>query len=391
MKLNKINIAAIMLAATALVGCANEDVSEVHYDNKLYISTSSFTDELLIKATTTNASREITLRTAQPVDQEVTASVIAAPELLDTYRASYYNPEAALLAPEHYEIVNGDTKINIGSVSSTPVTLNFLATNELNRDICYVLPVRVASVVGVDVLPSAQAMYYVFRGAALINIVPDLTENRAWPVWKNPAVANGLRTFTLEALVKFNKFEKSINTIMGIEGKFLLRMGDSAPKNQLQIATSGGNLTHSSLQFQTNAWTHLAVTFNAGAIEVYLDGVKQFTGSVSVRSVDLGVEHSEEDGGKPRCFWFGYSYDSNRHLDGLISEARIWNKVLTAEEINAPAHFYLVEPDADGLVGYWKFDEGAGTAVKDQTSNGNDVTIENLPNWVKVSLPEVAK
>ena len=67
----------------------------------------------------------------------------------------------------------------------------------------------------------------------------------------------------------------------------------------------------------------------------------------------------------------GYSYDQNRSLDGRITEIRIWNKTLTAEEINAENHFYSVNPDAEGLFSYWKFTEGTGTSIADATGKGN--------------------
>ena len=57
----------------------------------------------------------------------------------------------------------------------------------------------------------------------------------------------------------------------------------------------------------------------------------------------------------------------------------------------AAAHFYQVAAASDGLVAYWKFDEGAGKTIKDQTSYGNDLTVEKELKWVNVSLPELGK
>ena len=81
------------------------------------------------------------------------------------------------------------------------------------------------------------------------------------------------------------------------------------------------------------------------------------------------------------------SVASDRYLDGKIAEVRIWNKTLSADEINAPTHFYTVDPASDGLVAYWKFDEGAGNKIKDYSVNGNDLTVDSVPGWTKVSLP----
>ncbi len=73
-----------------------------------------------------------------------------------------------------------------------------------------------------------------------------------------------------------------------------------------------------------------------------------------LRSRGTGPPMTNEGNG----FWIRHSYNRDRWLEGNISEVRIWNKVLTSAEINAKDHFYQVEPDADGLVSYWKFDGG---------------------------------
>ena len=207
-----------------------------------------------------------------------------------------------------------------------------------------------------------------------------------------------MKQMTLEALINANKLDKMISTIMGIEDHFLIRIGDSGvPANQIQIATESGNRTNSDLQIETKRWYHLAVTFDDGDIKVYLDGEEELSGSVSMSSVDLGVKHNvgdeNEDGLGERFFWVGYSYDSKRCFDGKISEVRIWNRALTAEEINAPDHFYSVDANAEGLVSYWKFDEDdrASSSIADHTINGNDMYVVNTIKWYDVTLPDTGK
>ena len=58
-------------------------------------------------------------------------------------------------------------------------------------------------------------------------------------------------------------------------------------------------------------------------------------------------------------------------------------------------HMYTVDPSSDGLVAYWKFNDGNGNVVKDHTSNGNDLQGQTLNGgtwqsgflWQGVSLP----
>ena len=67
---------------------------------------------------------------------------------------------------------------------------------------------------------------------------------------------------------------------------------------------------------------------------------------------------------------------------------RIWDHCLTQEEILAPNHFYFVDPASEGLIAYWKMDDGPGTTLKDSSPNGNDLTLDNETRWPKVALPE---
>ncbi len=389
MKFNKKNLAALLLAAVAFTGCENEDISKQHYDNKLFISTKNVTEELLIK-TTSSYEREIVAGMAQPVEQTVKVEFAAAPELYDHYCQAFYDKEAIILPEQHYEFTERTTEIQPGSVLSLPVKIKFVDVNLLDKNQRYVLPVTISSVEGISLLNSARTVYYIFKGAALINVVADIAENRAWPEWKDGSALK-LKQFTLEALICGNAFKKQISTIMGIEGKFLVRIGDAgvAP-NQIQIA-SLNNLTNAELRLDPGVWYHVAVTFDRSEAKVYINGVEKCSGNVGAYSVDFGVPHSDESNGQPRCFWIGYSYDRDRYFDGMISEVRLWTKILSADDINAPDHFYQVDPASEGLYSYWKFDDGAGKTIKDHTANGNDLTVERDLKWGDVSLPEKGK
>ena len=380
----------LFAAALTLAGCQTESkrMDEHHFDNKLYLNASSATDEILVKQTgsAVNVTRTLSMSTALQADCDITARLVAAPELLDAYRQAYYDETVNLLPEGKCEISESTLTISKGANASPAVEISFSGLEELDRDLVYVQPVRLTDIQGIEVLDSKTSVYYVFKGAALINVVADLAENRAYPSWKDGSIVNDMSNFTLECMVNFNKFGRQISTIMGIEGNFLLRVGDAGvPDNQLQVASSR-NLTSSDLQFETGKWYHVAMTFDKGTVKVYFNGTEKLTGNCGKTSVSLGAAHSDTEASS-RCFWIGYSYASDRYLDGKIAEVRIWNKTLTADEINAPTHFYTVDPSSDGLVAYWKFDDGAGNKIKDYSVNGNDLTVDSNPGWTKVSLP----
>lgn len=257
---------------------------------------------------------------------------------------------------------------------------------------------------------------------ALITWAADMTGNRLFPKWDGTgggiAKNNDLTEATLECMVKFNDFSKSdgsIYTIMGIEGYFLLRMGDVGnPLTRLQVATCAGNY-NVPFDCQANTWYHLAVVWKDRTAYVYFNGELKGTSQqfaertyvgwplwsyVYLSPLALSPAWSYEPDGN-RCFWMGYSYDGNRDTRGLMTEIRLWNKALTAEEINAPNHFYEVDPASEGLFSYWKFTEGEGATVADKTANGNtlygETNVRKQGNdnkgdagisWVEVALPD---
>lgn len=243
---------------------------------------------------------------------------------------------------------------------------------------------------------------------AIINFSPYFGYNRAWPAWNDPTPVDNMTAFTMEALVNSTQMKSygSLSTIMGIEGYFLIRLGDVGyPAYQIQVVyptkdrwgdQAEGKLTNTDMRIpDINTWYHIAVTFDGstGTLKCYIDGKE--VGSVvdsNFTTASFGVPHNDESdngyGKITRCFWVGYAYDSGRDFRGMMSELRIWNKALTPEEINAPNHFYQVEPTAEGLVTYWKCNEGKGNVIKDHTAYGNDLSVESDLDWRVVSVPE---
>ncbi len=383
MKLN-ILLLGVLCLAFSLVGCTENDEN---FDNKLFIFTSVFTEDVLFKAGMPNQVSDISVAIAKPEDHEIKVTIAPDPALLETYKLTYYEEDVELLPEEFYSMEETTTVINAGAIASTSLPVTFVNIGNLDINKVYVLPVTIRSVEGVDVLQSAKTYYYVFRAASLVNVVATMTRNRAYPDFNNDPKFNNLSQNTMEILFKANSFSNGISTLMGIEQYYLLRLGDSEPSNQLQIASKTINVSNSELQFESGVWYHLAVVFDGGYVTVYVNGVEKLSrGRVDISSVNLGAKHHNEEDGR-RVFWIGYSYEAQRYFDGVVAEARIWNRALTAEEIKAPNHFYFVDPASDGLIAYWKFDEGAGTKVIDYAS-GYDLTFDNEPVWVPVSLPE---
>lgn len=410
MKYQRISASCLAIAsALVLAGCTSDDSHT--FENKVFISASSFSNEMKVQ-TDENVSEmtaSLTVGVAEPEESQIDVVFRPAPELIDNYRLAYYDESAVLLPEENCPSGQMMTAaIASGNMTSEPLEFLFTGLDKLDYSTSYVYPVTIESASGMGILESARTMYFVVKEASLVNVVADMYNNCAWPVWDDFTEVADLSTFTMEVLVNGTAFtnESNVHTIMGIEDCFLIRAGDTTiPKNQIQIAyaradeegstTYRGSVTDASLQLKTDRWYHLAVTFDHGAISVYLNGVLKATGDSSTgdvkrTSVNFQVPHSDESDGKPRCFWVGYSYNDERSFNGQIAEARLWNRVLTSEEINADNHFYKVrDPESEpDLLAYWKFCDGQGKTVKDYSMYGNDLTADQDIVWRNVSLPE---
>lgn len=387
MKINKSLWTLFAFAALALAGCKHEDVEEHHFDNKLYLTTTPITDDLLIKNDVVEATRTISSRLVMPAERDITITFEAQPEKAAQYNL-IYGDNAFALPEEYYDIPEKSITIKQGDVAGDDIVVNFTNTNELNSALRYVLPVTIAEANGIGVLESRRTVYFLFKGAALINVVANIME-MYFPVnWsaEAAAVVSSMKTVTIEALVYSKDWvagrDNPLSSVIGIEGKFLIRIGDGdRPRDQLQMVAPGGNwpAPNAAPGLPVNEWVHIAIVWDATTGErIYYQNGQVVASSNSGASGTVNLSSG--------CN-IGKSYDNSRWLPGEISELRVWNIQRTAEEI--AANPYYVNPSTPGLVAYWRFNDGEGSAIKDHSPYGTNVTGTATPTWVPVELPAI--
>lgn len=409
-------ILTLIVVAIFFVSCTDEDSI---FNNQLYIDASTYKNDVKVAVdeSQNEMTKSISVAIAKPEDKDLNVSFDRRDDLLDNYRVAYYDAEAEILPSEYCNLEGLTALIKKGDVRSEDIILHFKNLASLDYSKHYVLPVK-AVCDDISTLKDATVMYFVVMESSIINVVANMKNNRAWPDWGGFDKVSNLERFTMEALINVSEFdpENKLQTIMGIEDHFLVRIGDTIiPENQIQIAaayhdkigntTIRKNLTNSDLQLKNNTWYHLAVTFDKGIIRVYLNGrlkaeddfrmlgkAKDKEGNevdIIYENVNFQVPHSEEDNGKPRCFWVGYSYDNLRFLNGVISEVRLWDRVLSEEEINSENHFYKIYApgEKDDLLAYWKFNEGSGKDIKDYSKYGNNLVGQHNFVWYPVAMP----
>ena len=360
-----------MLVASlgALTSC-QDDYENVSDDNKIWSPSVDRVSLTLLDGKASEVTKTLNVTMAQPVNYDVNVTYGATPEKLEDYKA-IYGGDPVLLPEENYTFNETTALIEAGAVTSSSISITFTGILDLDDSKVYVLPV---SIVGspIPALPSRNTTYFVFRGAALINTVGNMTGTclRFVNEGQTPMLG-GMSQMTFECLIRPDALTKQISTLIGIEGRWLIRIGDAGvPSNQIQVAASP-NVTDPAWQLEANKWTFVTLTYDGatGAVDVYFNGVKKGSTQTTGRgSVNWNVASND------RACYIGYSYDTDRDFHGDMSEVRVWNRVLTPADLAERNHFYRVDNDAEGLVLYLKFDEGAGNTIHDY-ANGYDMYV----------------
>src|SRR5262249_23243424 len=133
----------------------------------------------------------------------------------------------------------------------------------------------------------------------------------------------------------------------------------------------------------TGQWVHVAaVRIEAtGVIEVFVNGNLE----ASVNTLNTGPLSD------PANITIGGNVVDRRFFKGEIDDVRIYNVARTAADIQGDMYQTLTGTEP-GLVGYWQFDEGAGTTSADKTASHNTAFLgagnaPNIPGW---NIPSTA-
>lgn len=378
---------------TALPACNRVDEEESDFTNVAYIEAAKNvrSEYIALRNKDTNVKRNIQSSLALPTGNDVNIDYKIDFSLVEDYNASSTTLCEAL-PNEFFEISGTKAIIPAGEVRSTSVQLTFKDLDNLPRKKTFILPVTIENASNIDVLKGAKTFYYLLRKGAPITTAANI-EDTGLQALSISSRLGGLTQVTMEALIRAKEWggaDAGISTLMGIEGYFLIRFGDSSYEDQIQVAANssfGGNwpAKNAALRLPKGQWLHIALTYDLGTHEkiLYVNGkvqAKDIQGSASSLSLING-------------FYIGKSWNDNRPLKGEICETRIWNVVRTQEQLNASK--YEVASDSEGLVAYWKFDEGVGNVINDYSGNGSNLTLVPKENgstspikWTAVELGE---
>jgi uncharacterized repeat protein (TIGR02543 family) len=123
-------------------------------------------------------------------------------------------------------------------------------------------------------------------------------------------------------------------------------------------------------------WAHVALTMNSNQsnnLKIYVNGTLFFETTLARASTS-----------NVYGFALGTNTTGGYRLDGTLDNFKVWNNVLTRDQILASRYSYGAD-DVSGspsLRAFYDFDEGSGSAVNDRSGNGYNLGISNASGAV---------
>jgi hypothetical protein len=152
-------------------------------------------------------------------------------------------------------------------------------------------------------------------------------------------------------------------------------MGISVGTNGISVYEHGASYMPARAIYIGNLgydWNHIAVTYTDKVPRIYLNGLLVRTG---LRSPKMNVFAPRTVGGG------GYGFYA-----GKVAKVCVWDRSLSDAEVMSGASDNIV---ASGLIGGWKYNEGAGSTAYDSTANQQDAAISGAA-WVRYDNNEAA-
>jgi hypothetical protein len=144
--------------------------------------------------------------------------------------------------------------------------------------------------------------------------------------------------------------------------------GDTKIKFSIRDSGAVKTITTTNYVFTENVWNHIAITFNSGTPNIYINGVLQ---SLSIPSLPTSLQYGNG------ILEIGKFTGLGRYFNGIIDEVSIFTNELSSTEITSiynsgvPNKISSLSP-----LSWYRF-EGSGTTATDSGSGGNDGTLTN--------------
>lgn len=371
---NKIFILATIIGAI-FVACSDAEYSAE--DNKLFI------EETGVKANQRKVyviekepiELPLTPRLSSVLDKDIKIQIVVDNEYLETFNkqnGTSYKP----LPTFGYELNQDEIIIEAGRVlpsGGLSIKVNSYTEEMINSGDNYALPIRIINKDGnTSVIEGADRIVYAldiirYADIPVFGVDRTLGGHRKGEADFSTAPIT-LDNWTVEFRLHMDSYSINNQAVFNGGGttELYVRYGDAPiPFNQFQVKFGGSQIN--SFMGAANKWHHIAMTYDGSKMRIYLNGNLQHTMENAGHIMTLN--------GSTSVCSSGSTYF---RAEAMMNEVRIWNVCRSESEIRE--NFYVVSPETEGLVSYWKMNEGEGVKFKNQISGAPDMVVLDAYN-----------
>ena len=282
--------------------------------------------------------------------------------------------------PRNTFVINDEfVTIKKGTATSPMTSVTLRDNSFIQEGVNYVIPLAVAYMDGgkADILDASKNLF-IKIGKTMETFSLDIPGIGVYSTHSLGAGYN-LNTWTLEIKAHpYNMKSRGNDQLCRFccwnedgGGQVLLRFNENGkPWKTLDIVAPSGRYVTGSTgdpatgSFEQNQWYMISIVWDGSNMSVYINGEKDTPTENSV-SGNQGFNLNRFEIGMS---WGGYG--SSQSYTGRMAEMRIWNIARSASDIASTQ--CSVDPKSEGLVGYWKMNEGEGHIFHDSVA-GNDM------------------
>lgn len=374
MKTRLLKTTGLLLTSSLLLLACGQEYNAL--ENSIYFGEAQSLDSKSVTIEEQGALTSVFLSLAAPVDKQVVAEVNADPAVLNEFNRKH-GTDYVLLPESYFNLEKSKCTIEAGKLSSPMIDINIKPFDaHLEVSTKYAIPLRIVSAEGAPLLEASSRIMILCD--KVINTKTYFTNGGTryqYEVQEGDDLSKDMLEFTVEFLVNCNSFAKN---------KHVLSITDASSKSRGNLFARFGEFDHPYDEFQfkfthvpfypptlfaPKRWNHIAITSDGFTMKLYQNGKLDMV----VDQPDPGV----------RFNWDSFLFQTGN--PGALSEIRIWRTVRSRVQIES--NMYAVNPTSEGLISYWKIDEGEGSVVHDYTGHGRDIVMPTGGKWVDQKFP----
>ena len=374
----------IALAAAFCLTACNRDADDFDYGKEIVLITGTDSSPISsdqILADEVPVTYPFTISATGVVKKDIQVHIGYDSKAVDDYNSRFKTNYVAV--PRDAFVINDEyVVIAAGTATSAMTSVTLRDNTFIEEGVNYVIPLSVAytNTSKPEILEASKNLF-IKIGKTIESYSLDITGTGIYSTYSYGNNGYNLSTWTLEIKAHpYNMKSRGSDQLCRLccwnedgGGQVLLRFNENGkPWKTLDIVAPSGRYVTGAIgegdnetgAFEPNQWYMISIVWDGAQMSVYINGQKDTPWQNTI-SGNQGFNLNRFEIGMS---WGGYG--SSQSYTGRMAEMRIWNVARSQSDIAST--LCSVDAKSEGLLGYWKMNEGEGHIFHD-SAGSNDM------------------